>query len=230
MIRYAELVAPALFAGLPVSSGAAKFSYSYLALTADVSKTENTATAPLDEDADGRLLGITASWDVSDSFYLKGAWSRETKEFANVVSRTPVDLDSEQTVIALGVGYRLDPGQTDQPPRGGPRNRRLLGRAPDPARCSLPVRAAVRGDGRLHHRWQRLERGGRRASLRWREARARRPALTHPYTRGCRAPSPGRRSRGGGGPDPLARRCCARCWFAGGRGARWCARGRGGQA
>lgn len=99
MIRYAELVAPALFARLPISSGAAEVSYSYLELTADVSNTENTATAPLEEDADGRLLGIAACWEVSDSFYLKGAWSRETKEFANVVSHTPVDLDSEQTVI-----------------------------------------------------------------------------------------------------------------------------------
>ena len=48
---------------------------------------------------------------MSDSFYLKGALSRETKEFSNEVSRTPVDLDSEQTVIALGAGYRLDPGE-----------------------------------------------------------------------------------------------------------------------
>ena len=106
--RFATLLVLAGFLAQPVSTLAAEFSYGYLELMADVSKTENTAAAPLEKDADGRLFGIAASWEVSDSFYLKGAWSRETKEFSNVVARTPVDLESKQTVIALGAGYHFD--------------------------------------------------------------------------------------------------------------------------
>lgn len=45
---------------------------------------------------------------MSDSFYVKGAWSRETKELGNEMARTPVDLHSEQTLIALGAGYHFD--------------------------------------------------------------------------------------------------------------------------
>ena len=111
MTRYARLLALAILAGLPVSSPAAQFSYSYLELTADTSKTENKAAAPLEKDAHGRLLGLAGSFEVSNSFYVKGAWSREVKEFGNEVVRTPVRLDSEQTVFALGVGYHLDPGE-----------------------------------------------------------------------------------------------------------------------
>ncbi|MDD9982512.1 MAG: hypothetical protein OXU81_14345 [Gammaproteobacteria bacterium] len=78
---------------------------------ADLSRTENTAEAPLGGDADGRLFGIGGSWEVFDSFYVKGTWSRETKEFRNEVALTPVDLDSEQTVAALGGGYHWDAGE-----------------------------------------------------------------------------------------------------------------------
>ena len=102
MTRMPRLLALAAFAGLPASSPASEFSYTYLELMADVSRTENTAAAPLERDAHGRLLGIV--------FYLKGAWSRETKEFGNEVASTPVDLDSEQTVLALGAGHHLDAG------------------------------------------------------------------------------------------------------------------------
>ena len=108
--RYGRLFALAVLAGLPASSPAAEFSYSYLELTADVSKTENTAS-PLEDDAHGQLFGIVGSWEVFDSLYLKGAWSRETKDFRNEVALTPVDLDSQQTEIALGAGYHFDPGE-----------------------------------------------------------------------------------------------------------------------
>ena len=111
MTRYGKLFALAVLAGLPASSPAAEFSYSYLELMADVSKTENTAAAPLEDDADGRLFGIVGSWEVFDSFYVKGAWSRETKDFRNEVALTPVDLDSKQTVIDLGAGYYFDAGE-----------------------------------------------------------------------------------------------------------------------
>lgn len=111
MTRFPMLLALAVFAGLPVSSPAAEFSYTYLELMADVSKTENTAAAPLERDAHGRLLGIAVAWEVTDAFYVKGAWSRETKEFGNVVANTPVNLDSEQTVLALGAGYHFDAGE-----------------------------------------------------------------------------------------------------------------------
>ena len=111
MTRFPGLLALAVFAGLPASSPAAEFSYRYLELVADVSKTENTAAAPLEKDADGRLLGVAGSWEVSDSFYVKGAWSRETKEFGNEVALTPVDLDSKQTALALGAGHHFDAGE-----------------------------------------------------------------------------------------------------------------------
>ena len=109
--RYGKLFALAVLAGLPASSPAAEFSYGYLERTADVSKTENTAAAPLEDDAYGRLFGIVGSWEVFDSFYVKGAWSRETKDFRNEVALTPVDLDSKQTVIDLGAGYYFDAGE-----------------------------------------------------------------------------------------------------------------------
>ena len=108
--RYGILVALAVVVGLPTSSGATDFSYSYLELTADMSRTENTAGAPLD-DAEGRLFGIAGSRELSDSFYVKGAWARETKDFRNEVANTPVDLNSEQTIVALGAGFHLDAGE-----------------------------------------------------------------------------------------------------------------------
>ena len=109
--RHGILVAVAAFAGSLTSSGAAEFSYSYLEAMADLSRTENTADAPLGGDADGRLLGIGGSWEVFDSLYVKGTWSRETKDFRNEVARTPVDLDSEQTMTSLGGGYHWDAGE-----------------------------------------------------------------------------------------------------------------------
>ena len=109
--RFAVPAALTIVVSLPASSAAAEFSYSYLELMADVSRTENTAAAPLEDDADGQLLGIVGSWEVFDSFYVKGAWSRETKDFRNEVALTPVDLDSKQTVIALGAGYFFDAGE-----------------------------------------------------------------------------------------------------------------------
>ena len=104
------LVALGVVVGLPTSSDAADFRYSYLELTADMSRTENTAAAPLD-DASGRLFGIAGSWEVLGSLYVKGAWTRETKDFRNEVANTPVDLNSEQTTVALGAGYHLDAGE-----------------------------------------------------------------------------------------------------------------------
>ena len=111
LTRYGKFVALAVLATLPASSGAAEFSYSYMEAMADLSRTDNTADAPLDGDADGRLFGLGGSWEVSDSLYVKGAWSRETKDFRNEVAFTPVALDSEQTVIALGGGYHWDAGE-----------------------------------------------------------------------------------------------------------------------
>ncbi|MYH89914.1 MAG: hypothetical protein F4128_03620, partial [Gammaproteobacteria bacterium] len=111
MTRYGPLIAFAVFSGLSGSGGAADFSYSYLELAADLSRTENTATAPLENDADGRSFGIGGSWEVSDSVYVKYAWSRETKEFVNEVALTPVDLNSEQSAIALSGGYHWDAGE-----------------------------------------------------------------------------------------------------------------------
>ncbi len=111
MTRYGTLIAFVVFSGLSGNGSAAEFSYNYLELVADLSKTENTAAAPLEVDADGRSFGIGGSWEVSDSVYVKYAWSRETKEFGNEVALTPVDLDSEQTAIALGGGYHWNAGE-----------------------------------------------------------------------------------------------------------------------
>ena len=108
MKRCAIPVVIAWLAGLSTGANAADFSYSYLEVTADLSKTRNTAPAPLADDADGRLFGLAGSWEVFDAFYVKGAWSRETKKFGNEVARTRVDLDSRQTVSTLGAGYHVE--------------------------------------------------------------------------------------------------------------------------
>ena len=109
--RCAIPVVIAWLAGLSTGANAADFSYSYLEVTADLSKTRNTAPAPLADDADGRLFGLAGSWEVFDAFYVKGAWSRETKKFGNEVARTRVDLDSRQTVSTLGAGYHVETGE-----------------------------------------------------------------------------------------------------------------------
>lgn len=111
MKHCATLIVLASLAGLSTGAKAADFSYSYLEVTADLSKTRNTAPAPLTDDADGRLFGLAGSWEIFDAFYVKGAWSRETKEFGNEVARTPVDLDSRQTVSTLGAGYHVETGE-----------------------------------------------------------------------------------------------------------------------
>ncbi len=109
--RCTRLIVLASLASVSAGANAADFSYSYLEVTADLSKTENTAQAPLQDDADGRLFGIAGSWEVFDAFYVKGAWSRETKEFGNEVAGTPVDLDSRQTMTTLGAGYHVETGE-----------------------------------------------------------------------------------------------------------------------
>ena len=107
----ARLIVLASLAGLSAGANAAEFSYSYLEVAADLSKTRNTAEAPLEDDADGRLFAVAGSWEVFDKFYVKGAWSRETKEFGNEVAGAPVDLDSRQTMITLGAGYHVEAGE-----------------------------------------------------------------------------------------------------------------------
>ena len=109
-MRYgAGLITLALLAGLSADASSAEFSYSYLEVTADLSKTRNTAPAPLSDDADGQLIGIAGSWEVFESIYIKGAWSRETKEFGNEVAGVPLDLESRQTLAMLGAGYHFEP-------------------------------------------------------------------------------------------------------------------------
>ena len=109
--RYTRLIVLVSLASLSAGANAAEFSYSYLEVTADLSKTRNTAPAPLEDGADGRLFEIAGSWEVFDAFYVKGAWSRETKKFGNEVAGTPVDLDSRQTMTTLGVGYHVAAGE-----------------------------------------------------------------------------------------------------------------------
>lgn len=104
-------VALVLIVGLPESGHGEDFSYRFVEVTADVSRTKNTADAPLEDDARGRYVGVGGSWEVFDSLYFKGAWSRETKTFRNEVERTPLDLNSEQTDIVLGAGYHFNVGE-----------------------------------------------------------------------------------------------------------------------
>ena len=111
MKHCARLIALVTLCMLPAGPNAAEFSYSYLEVSADLSKTENTARAPLEDDADGQLFGITGSWEVLDPIYVKGAWSRETKEFGNAVAGIPVNLDTRQTVTMLGAGYHFEPAE-----------------------------------------------------------------------------------------------------------------------
>lgn len=101
-------IALAMLAALSTSAQAADFSYSYFEATGDLSKTKNTAAAPLEDDADGELFGFSGSWEVLDPIYVKAAWSRETKDFSNEVLGTPLDLDSRQTLALLGAGYHLE--------------------------------------------------------------------------------------------------------------------------
>lgn len=95
----------ALVAGVALDSQAEELTFSYFEVTGDLSRTENTAAAPLDDNADGRFFGIEGSWEVMERFYVKGSWSNETKEFSNEVARTPLNLDSEQRTLAFGGGY-----------------------------------------------------------------------------------------------------------------------------
>ena len=59
----------------------------------------------------GHLSGIAGSWVTFSSFYAKGAWSKETKEFGNEVAGTSINLNSKQTTIALGAGYHFRAGE-----------------------------------------------------------------------------------------------------------------------
>ena len=111
MKRHGLVIAVAMIAGHPACADAAEFSYSYLEMTADLSKTRNTAAAPVEDEADGRLFSIAGSWQVFDSFYVKGLWSRETKEFSNEVAGKELNLDSKQTITALGGGYHFEAGE-----------------------------------------------------------------------------------------------------------------------
>ena len=106
----AKLISLSLLASLSAGANADEFSYSYLEIAADLSRTRNTAEAPLEDDSQGRLFGVAGSFEVFDAFYVKGAWSRETKEFSNEVAGMPVDLESRQTLATLGAGYHAEAG------------------------------------------------------------------------------------------------------------------------
>ena len=203
----ATLIVLASLAGLSTGANAADFSYGYLEVTADLSKTRNTAPAPLADDADGRLFGLAGSWEVFDAFYVKGAWSRETKEFGNEVARTPVDLESRQTISMLGAGCHFEADEQTSlyaealvivdfevehsiplvtPSAFGP-----------PTVTTTPVR----------HQGQRPRRRPRHTSLGLGERRTRGPAFAHTYRRGRAAH---RRGDFGLGDHAQDRCACAR--------------------
>ena len=102
--RIAEATAIALTAVIVAASSHAEFTYSYVEVGGDVSRTENTADNPTD-DADGRLFGINASWQWTDSLYTRVSYSTEDKTFSNLVVTTDLQLDTTQTYLTVGLGH-----------------------------------------------------------------------------------------------------------------------------
>ncbi len=98
----------------------ADFSYNYVELQGDLSRTDNTARGAIG-DADGSLFGVEAAFEVTDSLYLKGGISVEDKSFRNEIAGVmsnpngpplsfdfgEIDLDTRQFFLSLGAGYRL---------------------------------------------------------------------------------------------------------------------------
>ena len=110
MKHCAMLIALATLAGLSTGANAADFSYSYLEITADLSKTRNTApalwrTMPMAGCSGSGLLGIVR-------FVLRQGLMVEGDQGVRQRGRAHrVDLDSRQTVTALGAGYHFEAGE-----------------------------------------------------------------------------------------------------------------------
>jgi len=84
-----------------------RFSYSYVELAGDLSRTHNTARGAVG-DSPGRMLSIGAAREVNDRVYFHGKLSTEDKDLQNDVFGFggTTDLDTTQQVAALGIGLR----------------------------------------------------------------------------------------------------------------------------
>ena len=87
----------------PAASADQSLSYSYFELKGDISTTANDARGARD-DANGRLVGLTASWELRESWYAKASYSLERKTFSNEVAGTILSLDTRQAAATLGGG------------------------------------------------------------------------------------------------------------------------------
>ncbi len=80
----ARLILLATLVGLSGGVSAADFSCSHFEVTADPRKTGDTATAPLEDEANSRFFGNAGFREVSGPFHVSGSWSRECKGFGTV--------------------------------------------------------------------------------------------------------------------------------------------------
>lgn len=100
------LTALMLLSGITAQAWAADFSYNYLELKGDYSGTKNISEGAT-EDADGNSFAFTSSHEISDSWYVRGGYSKEDKSFGNNVAGTQISLATEQIFFELGLGHRL---------------------------------------------------------------------------------------------------------------------------
>ena len=87
----------------PAASADQSLSYSYFELRGDISTTANDARGARD-DANGRLVGLTANWEFRESWYAKAGYSLERKSFSNEVAGNVLSLDTRQAAATLGGG------------------------------------------------------------------------------------------------------------------------------
>jgi len=107
-LKNAAAAAVLIFASAS-GAGAADLSYSYLEVTGDISRTDNTSLGAI-ENADGRFLGVKASYEVAESWHVKGGYSQEHKSFGNEVlgrdfQRTDIELKTDQIFFEIGGGH-----------------------------------------------------------------------------------------------------------------------------
>ena len=159
-IRYLAIVAALALSQAPPAAGAdGRPGYSYVEARVDLSTTGND-TRGARSDAEGRLVGIAASWEVHESWYVKAGYSLEGKTFTNAVAGTMLSLRTKQMEITAGAGRSWALGRdTDLYAEGFVLHTRVEHDIPD-------VRVAERGPLTVGKRDRRTRghrsRGGRR--------------------------------------------------------------------
>ena len=103
-IRYLAILAALALSQAPLAAGAdERPDYSYVEARVDLSTTGNDARGARGG-AEGRLAGITASWEVHERWYVKAGYSLEWKTFTNAVAGTVLSLRTKQTETTVGAG------------------------------------------------------------------------------------------------------------------------------